>query len=406
MAIKLAWRSLWRNRRRTLITVVSIGLGLAFAVFFICFAEGVYHQLIEDTVRMQAGHVTVENKDYQAAPAVDLFVADAQRLRARIGTLKEVQKTKLVVLGQGVARSGTGTVGVSVMGVEPSVEVGMSVLPRHMVSGRYIEDSDEALVVIGAKLAEHLHLSEGKKLVLTTNDATGALTEALYRVAGVFRTGVDEIDGYLLQMPINPARRLYALPEGSATQLGAVLWDSGDQSRVLRRISTMLEGTPDKAYPWQEIIPEVASYIRVDKSSNLIFQGILLFLILFTIFNTILMSVLERSREFSVLLALGTPPGLLRRQVMVESFFIGLMGCIFGLALGGGAAYALQVYGFDITKLYGEGLSISGASPIVHAWITPGTLFWLGVIVIGATLVVSLVPMRRATRVNIVDELR
>ena len=285
MALRLAWRSLWRNRRRTLITVVSIGLGLAFAVFFICFAEGVYHQLIEDVVRMQAGHVTVEHKDYRAAPAVDLFVADAERLRTRIGELAEVQETKLLVLGQGVARSGTGSVGATVLGVEPSIEAKMSMLARHMVSGRYLEDSDEARVVVGTKLAERLHLAEGKKLVLTTNDASGALTEELFRVAGVFETGVEEIDGYLLQMPISFARRLYGLPAGSATEVGAVLKDSSYETRVLGQVSRLVEGGKDQAYPWQEIIPEVANYIRVDRSSNWVFQGILLFLILFTIFN-------------------------------------------------------------------------------------------------------------------------
>jgi putative ABC transport system permease protein len=109
-----------------------------------------------------------------------------------------------------------------------------------------------------------------------------------------------------------------------------------------------------------------------------------------------------------VLLALGTSPWLLRRQIVLESFFIGILGSALGLTLGGLAAYALEVYGFDITRLYGQGVSISGAfiSPIMHARVTTATLFWLGVIVIGATLVISLVPMRRATRVNIVDELR
>jgi ABC-type lipoprotein release transport system permease subunit len=408
MALRLAWRSLWRNRRRTLITVVSIGLGLTFAVFFICFAEGVYHQLMEDVVRMQAGHVTVQNKDYLTAPAIDLYVAEAEPLRKRIGELPEVQGTKLLILGQGVARSGVGTVGASVVGVEPSIEAKMSILARHMVKGRYLEDADEALVVVGAKMAEHLHLAEGKKLVLTTNDASGALTEELFRVAGVFETGVEEIDGYVLQMPISYARHLYGLPAGSATQVGAILKDSGYETRVLRKVSRLIEGGTDRAYPWQEIIPEVANYIRVDRGSNYIFQGILLFLILFTIFNTILMSVLERQREFAVLLALGTSPWLLRRQIVLESFFIGILGSALGLTLGGLAAYALEVYGFDITRLYGQGVSISGAfiSPIMHARVTTATLFWLGVIVIGATLVISLVPMRRATRVNIVDELR
>ena len=408
MLVRLAWRSIWRNRRRTIITVFSIGMGMAFAVFFICFAEGVYTEMIDNVVRMQAGHITLEHPDYHDAPAIDLYISDLAELRERIQAMPEVEETKLLVLGQGVARTGQGTVGAAIMGVEPSVEVQTSSLTKQIVSGRYLEDGDEALVVVGVKLARHLHLRTGKKLVLTTNDASGALTEELCRVAGIFETGVDEIDGYLVQTPIPFTRKLYGLPADSATQLGVILKKPETQGRMLKRISAMFPGNTVQVYPWQDIMPELANYIRLDKGSNLVMQAILLFLILFTIFNTILMSVMERQREFAVMLAIGTEPKLLRGQIALESFFIGLLGAVFGLIVGGSASYALQVYGFDITRLYSEGMSVSGVaiSPVVHARVTPGVLITLTAIVIGATLIISLVPMRRATRVQIADTLR
>ena len=108
--------------------------------------------------------------------------------------------------------------------------------------------------------------------------------------------------------------------------------------------------------PWQEVIPEIASYIKLDKGSNLIFQAILIFLILFTIFNTILMSVLEREREFAVLLALGTKPVQLRLQILMESAYLGLIGCALGLLVGGLAAWAAQVWGIDLRSLLGRGV--------------------------------------------------
>jgi ABC-type lipoprotein release transport system permease subunit len=170
----------------------------------------------------------------------------------------------------------------------------------------------------------------------------------------------------------------------------------------------MVGQNPAKAYPWQEIMPEVASYIRMDKGSNLVFQGILLFLILFTIYNTILMSVVERQKEFAVLLALGTPPGLLRKQVFAESIFLGLIGCGSGIVVGGLASYALQVWGLDISTFYSEGLSISGfgVSSVMHAKVTVGLLLWMGGIVLGVTLLLSIFPMRKAARVPIVETLR
>ena len=408
MLIKLAWRSIWRNRRRTIITVSSIGLGLAFAFFFIAFADGVYFQLVQDGVRMQAGHITMEHRDYRDAPAIDLYFPNPEAFRIRIENLDHVEGTKLLVMGQGVARSGLGTVGVAVMGIEPSVETKTSPLVGKIVRGRYLEDSDRSLVVVGSKLAKRLHINVGKKLVLATNDVKGALTEELCRVAGIFETGVDEVDGYLLQAPINFLRKLYGFPPGGATQLGVVLSNPGAQKKVQSQIRAMIENAPISAHPWQKILPELASYIKLDRGSNLIFQAILMFLILFTIFNTILMSILERQKEFAVLLALGTHPNILKRQLLLESAFIGLIGCFLGLLVGGLAAYALQVWGFDIRKVYDEGMSISGfaVSPIMHARVTTSLFFWLGGVVLVATLLLSLIPMRRATNIDIARILR
>ncbi|MBW2086702.1 MAG: ABC transporter permease, partial [Deltaproteobacteria bacterium] len=352
MLMKLAWRSIWRNRRRTLITVISIGLGLACAIFFISMADGVYVQLINDAVRMQAGHVTLEHPEYRDAPAIDLYLTGTNALRAQIEGMAHVERTKLLILGQGVARSGAGTVGVAVMGVEPSVEAKTSPLVKNIISGRYLEDTDGSRVVVGSKLAERLHLREGKKLVLTTNDISGALTEELCRVAGIFETGAEEMDGYLVQTPIGFLRKLFNFPPDSATQLGVILNKPGAQKKVQKQIQSMRHNPPFAVRSWQEVMPELASYIKLDKGSNLVLQAILLFLILFTIFNTILMSVLERQKEFAIFKALGTPLSLMRGQLLMESFFLGLIGCFLGLLVGGLASYALQVWGFDITRIY------------------------------------------------------
>ncbi len=408
LILRLAWRSIWRYRRRTLITVLSIGLGLTFAIFFLTLADGIYSQIIDDGVRMQAGHITLENPGYREAPSVDLWIGGLDETRAWLEGMSAVSGTKLLVLGQGVARSGAGAVGVSVMGVEPDVERRTSPIARDVVEGRYLDKGDGAYAVIGSGLARRLNLKEGKKIVLSTNNVDGTLVEELCRVRGIFETGSDEIDGYLLQVPISFARRLFGLPAGSTTQLGVILGVPEEQGRVLRDIRDRLDGRKVAVYPWQEIIPELASYIRLDRGSNVFFQALLMFLILFTIFNTILMSVVERQREFAVLLALGTPESQLKRQVLVESAFIGAIGCVLGLLLGGLASYAVQVWGLDITSLYREGITISGlaVSTDIHARVTGATLLWTGGLVFAATLLISLFPMRRAVRVPIVETLR
>ena len=408
MVARLAWRSLWRHRRRTVITIASIGLGLAAVVFSAALGEGVYDQLIDDAVRMQAGHVTLEAPGYRDAPEVHLRLRGVTALRHAVEAVPGVERTKLLVLGQGLARAGAGAVGVAVMGVEPGVEAGSSPLARRVVDGSFLADGDGALVVVGAALAERLDLAAGKKVVLATNDATGALVEALFRVKGVFRTGAEGVDGYLVQAPLDAVRRLYGLGPDEATQLGVVLRDGDDQQAALAAIRRAVGSDGAVVLPWQEVLPELWGFVRLDRVSDGTLRGLLIALVLFTIFNTILMSVLERTREFAVLLALGTPPRQLERQVLLESAYIAALGVACGLAAGGLVAWRVQVHGWDLSGFYPEGISISGLamSTRVHARVTARLLVWLGGLVFAATVLLGLFPMRRAARVPLAETLR
>jgi ABC-type lipoprotein release transport system permease subunit len=408
MLIRLAWRSIWRNRRRTIITVSSITFGLTIAIFFISMAEGMYEQMIDEVVRMQAGHITLEHPEYREAPAVDLWLKDPSELRARIESLADVDVTKAIVLGQGMAKSGAGNVGAALMGVEPSIEARSSPLVGKMVAGDYLDDGDGRLVVMGSEMAERLNLQVGKKLVLTTNDAQGNLVEELCRVKGIFETGMEEMDGYFIQTPVGFARRLFRMPDGGATQLGVVLKDADVQRTVTRQIRARLNGDPIAVLSWQEVMPEMASFVRMDKGSNIVFQVILIFLILFTIFNTILMSVLERQREFAVLLAIGTRPLQLRLQIFLESFFLGLIGCSLGLLIGGLATYFVGSAEIDMSSLLKEGMEISGfvMKPILRTKMSSEIFLTTAALVFVATLLISVFPMRRAARVPVAELLR
>ena len=408
MIARLAWRSIWRNRRRTLITVLSICFGLACTIFFIAIAEGVYAQLINEVVRMQAGHITLENSSYRAAAGVDLWLQTSESLRFRIEKLPQVERTKLIILGQGIARTGSGTVGATLMGIEPSVEKLTSPLAQKMTKGKYLQDNDGPWVIVGSALAQRLNLDVGKKIVITTNDATGTLVDSLCRVKGIFETGSVEVDGHFIQAPLGFTRTLFDLPDQAVTQMGIILNKPNTQEQVIQTVRQMVSDQSIAVRPWQQVLPEVASYIKLDRGSNIIFQALLVFLILFTIFNTLLMSVLERQREFAVLLAIGTKPSHLRLQILVESAYLGIIGCILGLFAGGLASWVVQTWGIDLASLLEEGFTISGfaVSTKLHAQLTPGLLFSTGGLVFATTLLLSLIPMNRATCLSIVDQLR
>jgi len=424
MRARLAWRSIWRHRRRTLITVVSIAFGLACVIFFLSLNEGVYAQLVDDAVRMQAGHVTIEHPEYRDAPAIDLTVRGATALAERIigegesegrGAIEGVETVKLLTLGQGVARSGAGAVGVALIGVQPSIEALTSPLARKIVDGTYLEDSDDARVVIGRTLADHLDLEVGKKLVIASNDASGEIVEALFRVKGIFATGSEEIDGYFVQAPLAPTQRLFGLADDEVTQIGVILDDPDRQRRAVESVRALVderEHAGDSALAsvltWQEVSPELSAFIRFDRTSDRFFLGLLLVLILFTIFNTVLMSVLEREQETAVMMALGTARRDVALQILMESAYIGLLGCALGIVFGGALGLYVQTYGWDLSAMYEEGLTVSGMamSTTLHAKVSVELLFNLALLVFGATLVLTIGPARRAANVSIADVLR
>lgn len=408
MLFKLAWRNIWRNRRRTLITVISIALGLCFAIFFVSLGDGIYAQLIDQVTRMQSGYVTLEHPEYLDAPAVDLTVKISPDLRGEIEKLPGVENTKLIILGQGIVKSSAGSAPGAIMGVEPDVELDASPLARNITAGSYLENDDGPLAVIGSAMADRLNLEIGKKLVLSSNDIHGDLVESLFRVKGIYSTGSDEMDAFFLQIPLVQARDLFRMPKEAVTRMGLILNDPDLQPRVMRLAEKRLSQAPVAVRSWQEVMPDVASYIKMDKGSNFVFQGILLFLILFTIFNTILMSVLERRREFAMLLALGTEPRRLQGQVLIESFFLALIGCAAGSILGALATYWGQVKGIDLSMFMGESVSVSGfaISSKMHPALSAERTLVLSGLVFAATMIISLLPMRRSTRVDVVEALR
>jgi len=405
---RLAWRSIWRNRRRTIITLASMVFGLFLVIFMTGIQEGTYSRMVDDAVRMQAGHVTLMNPGYLSAPSSDLFLRHTRTLRGLIGKISGVERTKGLIMGQGLAKSATGAVGVMVSGVEPSAEMGESSLPKSIRKGRYLRDSDGAEAVVGAILARRLGLEVGNKFVVVVNDTSGEMVEELCHVCGIFSLGSDEMDGYMIQVPVAYARRLYGLPPDALTWLGLVLHDASMRGRVVKEVAAMPDSRGAAVYPWERVLPQMYGLIQTKRVSNRIFLAFLMGLVLFTVFNTLLMSVLERTHEFGVMLALGATPARVRAQVFLEVFFLSLLGCLGGLLAGGMVVSHFAATGIDVSRIYTSEVSFSGFAfdKMLHPRLAAADLAWLGTLVFSATLVLGLYPVWKSARLKVAEVLR
>jgi len=409
LILKIAWRSIWRNKRRTFISLFSILIATCIPTFFVCIAWGFYAGLIDDVARLMAGHVTYEHVDYRNSPSNDLWVDDIKAINKALNNNAEVLSTKQIVNLQGVAHTAKGSVGTALMGIEPSKEIAVSFLPESIVEGEYLSEGDGRWVIIGSKLAESLNVSVGKKFVFTTNDIKGELVEELFRVKGIFKTGSKEIDGHFVQSDINLTRMVAGLSSNDVSQLGIIVKNPDTHERLLKELQKTLAKKNGVFLSWQKIMPDVATTIRMDRTAISSIMVLLVVIVLFTMFSTILMSTLERKREFASLLAIGTQQIELKLQIFIETIIFGLIACPLGSLLGVGVAKWTE--GYDMMDVVGgkvEDMSVGGfgMDTIITPLFSVPLILQISIFFFLAVQLLSVLPMYLISRISITDELR
>ena len=406
---KIGWRSIWRNKRRTLISLFSIIIGTGIPIFFVCIAWGFYAGLIDDVARLMSGHITYEHVEYRNSPSNDLWVDDIQKINKTLNNNAEVLSTKQIVNLQGVAHTAKGSVGISLMGIEPEKEITISFLPETVIEGNYLSKEDGRWVVVGDQLAENLNISVGKKFVFTTSDIKGELVEELFRVKGIFKTGSKEIDGHFVQSDIEIARKIAGLGSDAVSQLGIIVKNPDTHENFLQDLQKSLAKKNGVFLSWQKIMPDVATTIRMDRTAISSFMIMLVVIVLFTMFSTILMSTLERKREFASLLAIGTQQKELKIQIFIETIFFGLIACPLGALLGIG--FAKWVEGYDMMNVVGgksEDMSVGGfgMDTIITPLFSAPLILQISIFFFLALQLLSILPIYLISRISITDELR
>ena len=406
---KIGWRSIWRNKRRTLISLFSIIIGTGIPIFFVCIAWGFYAGLIDDVARLMSGHITYEHVEYRNSPSNDIWVDDIQKINKTLNNNAEVLSTKQIVNLQGVAHTAKGSVGISLMGIEPEKEITISFLPETVIEGNYLSKEDGRWVVVGDQLAKNLNISVGKKFVFTTSDIKGELVEELFRVKGVFKTGSKEIDGHFVQSDIEIARKIAGLGSDDVSQLGIIVKNPDTHENFLQDLQKSLAKKNGVFLSWQKIMPDVATTIRMDRTAISSFMIMLVVIVLFTMFSTILMSTLERKREFASLLAIGTQQKELKIQIFIETIFFGLIACPLGSLLGIG--FAKWVEGYDMMNVVGgksEDMSVGGfgMDTIITPLFSAPLILQISIFFFLAVQLLSILPIYLISRISITDELR
>ncbi|MEE2821897.1 MAG: ABC transporter permease [Acidobacteriota bacterium] len=403
VVVKIAWRNLWRKPRRTILTVVTIALGLALLLVVFGIGDGARSQIVESAVRIRSGHVVVQQREYNARRGIDRFLDshETQLVKEWIATMEEVFPIQYIVsrsYASGLASSSNGSAGVQLIGIDPKAESKSLYLEDKVVEGVFLDSVSQNKVVLGEGVAQRLSLKVGEKLVLMAQaSGSSEIKSQLVRIQGILKTGIEEYDQTLVLMLLPNFQSFLNLEKG-VHQIAIVMNDA--------TFSTELSSRGKERFPsievlsWEEAMPDLADLIRVDTGANYVFDFVLLLLISFTVLNTLLMSVLERGREFALLNALGLTPSKRFFMILYEATFMAMLASVVGGTIGYGLHQCLKFYGLPIDLFYSEGVSAAGVAmdPIIYSNLSMGRILFSLSLIFIMTLGLGLIPAWRARR--------
>ena len=400
--LSLAWRNVWRNFRRSLITTASMGCGLAAIMFGQSMILTEQHQLVEKATGSITGHIQIQAKHIKEFKFPDKYVDDDKKIEEALKSQPEVLAYGKRIHITGLISSPTGSVGVFISGVEPLREPKVTTMASYLVKGQYLPGPKT--IMIGDKLAQRLDIRLGEKVVVMAQADDGSMGAEAYRVAGLFHTGSTSFDGQIIYVPLAAVQELLATGT-HVNNFVVKLRDIDEVDRVQQELAEKLHNLPVQVLSWKNVDHEI---LAIQK-----FQNALLFIVLVIVFaivalgilNTLLMSMFERVREFGVLMAIGAKPRWVLKLVLLESITLGLVGTAMGLVAGGAMIAYFSHVGLPLP--IGDALSyfIPFPSVLFLRWAWGQHLFAAGVILF-TSVVAAIPPALRACRLRPAEALR
>ena len=335
LTVRIGWRNLGRNRRRTWLTAAGVAFAVLLVVTAMCIQLGGYQTMEENATSLVVGHLQVHNAAYVDNDRLENKIADASAILREVAKVDSVVAVAPRVETFALASAGERSFGARIMGIDPSAEAQVVRLEERIIEGRGVTDGNDGLV--GEGLARNLGVGVGDEIVVLGTAMEGGVAAMAIDVVGLFRSGQSELDRAVIWAPLAAVQNAFGLGDEVHT-LVVRSEDLGSVDATAAQVAAALRGWPSRdvslsVRPWHEVLPDLRQAIAVDRISAAFFYWIIMILVAFSVVNTFIMTVFERTREFGVLLAIGMRPGRIVRMLQWEAFFVWLLGTAIGLGL-------------------------------------------------------------------------
>jgi ABC-type lipoprotein release transport system permease subunit len=407
MVLKLAWRNIWRNKRRTAITVGAVAFAVFMSSVLRSFQKGAWDKIVDSTVNLYFGFAQIHGEGYWDEQTLDNAIEYNDELKTLAKEVPEVKGVIPRIESFALASQANLTTGVLVIGIDPEKEDDMTGVKSRLIEGRYLEDDDEAAFVAEG-VAEKLGLKLGDTLVLISQGYHGANAAAKFPIKGLFKFALPDLNKRLVYLPLKAAQNFYAA-ENMVTSVVLKIDNRDLVPEVLKDVNAKLDNEKYEVKDWQQMIPDLLEARKLDEGSAIIILGILYFIITFAIFGTVLMMTKEREYEFGVLTAIGMRRGKLFSVIWWETVFVGFIGSMVGILVSIPINYYYHVNPIDMAVMGEEAVAAYekfGIDPVLPFAFEFSIFFNQALIIFVVTTILALYPLWKIKHLSPVEAMR
>ena len=406
--LKMAWRNIWRHPRRAILTMAAIAFATLLLIFMLSWQFGSYDTMINAAVKVHTGHLQVQAEGYNEKRDMRLVVPDPAAVSDILEGTPGVAAHTARASAFSLVSSKERTYGVAVMGIDPEKEAQVTTLKQLIRQGHYLAEGDVDHALVGELLAKNLRVGVGDELVLLGQGRDGSIAATVVRVKGIFSYGQDEFDRNFIYIPLPYFQEVYSM-RGAAHEVAALANSRKDVLQVKQAVSAGIEKIDSKkklvALDWMELMPGLIQSIQIDLVSGLIMYVILIIVVAFSILNTFLMVIFERTKEFGVFMAMGTTPGRLTKLLLLESTALTMLGTVIGIIAGSLVTWYFQVHGILFSGT-SEMMRQYGLPERMYPQLSPLSIAIGAGLVLVITLVTALYPALKVRRLRPVEAIR
>ena len=397
--VRLAWRNLWRNHRRTVIMLAAIILGTWAMIFMTALMRGMVTDVVREGINALPGHVQVHHPEYRDDPSVanPIPLSDSE-ITARFADAGFTGWASRVRV-PAVVTSEYDSRGITLLGIDPERERDLTFVDYARVEGRFLESVDDRGVVIGQKLARTLNTRLGKRIVLMSQDQDNEIADRGFRVVGLFEADVTAYEEAFVFVGKSTAQNMLRIGD-QVSELFAVGDDYRDVEAVYQRVAALVDGSVD-VQPWFEIDTYLSAMSKVMDGFLYVWIIVIFLALSFGLVNTLVMAVFERVREIGLMLALGMKPIFILGQIVIESLMLLALGLAVGTVLAWAAVQPIKD-GIDIS-IVDEGLDMWGMSSVLYPELLLSDVILANVVVLVLGFLASLSPAWRAAHYEPVE---